>query len=61
MSGRSRQHVEVAVAVDARGRHQSSEAVEQLRAGEDQRTMGAGAGLGVVVGEALACLVATDS
>jgi hypothetical protein len=33
MSGHSRQHVEVAVAVDARGRHQSSEAVEQLRAG----------------------------
>jgi hypothetical protein len=29
--------------------------------GEDQRTIGAGAGLGVVIGEALACLVATDS
>ena len=53
VSGRSRQHAEVAVAMDTRGRHESSEAVEQLERGEEQRTTAAGSGLGVVVDEAL--------
>ena len=48
-----RQHAEVAVAIDTRGRHESSEAVEQLERGEEQRTTAAGSGLGVVVDEAL--------
>jgi len=42
-----------AVAVAARRRHQSGEAVEQLERGEEQRTTAAGSGLGVVVDEAL--------
>ena len=36
MSGRSREHAEVAVAVDARWRHQGGEAIERLEWGEDQ-------------------------
>jgi hypothetical protein len=53
LSGHSRQHSDVAMAVDLR-RHQGGEAAEQLEWGEDQRTGSAAAGLGVVVDEAVA-------
>jgi hypothetical protein len=36
VSGRSRQHTEVAVAMDARRRHQDGEAVEQLQRRQEQ-------------------------
>ena len=42
-----RQHTEVAVAVDARRRHQGGEAVEQLQRSQDQRTVPARTGFGV--------------
>jgi len=38
-SGRSRQHAEVAVAVDARWRHQGGEVVEQFQRRQQQRAV----------------------
>lgn len=51
MSGHPRQHIEVAVAVDARWRHQGGEAVDQLQRRQDQRATGAEGGFRVVVTE----------
>jgi len=49
------QHAEVAVAVDARWRHQGGDAVEQLQRGEDQRRTGPGrTGLAALVAKVLA-------
>jgi hypothetical protein len=49
------QHAEVAVAVDARWRHQGGDAVEQFQRGEDQRRTGPGrTGLGTLVAKVLA-------
>jgi len=50
---RSRQHAEVAVTVDARWRHRSGGAVDQLQRRGGQRGRGAGTGPGFVVDEAI--------
>jgi hypothetical protein len=44
MSGRSCQHTEIAVAMDVQRRHEGCEVVEQVRQGQDQRTVPLGSG-----------------
>jgi len=50
MYGRSRRHIEVAVAVDPRRRRQGGEAVEQLQRRQEQRAVPARTGLGDLIG-----------
>ena len=53
MSGRSRRHSEIAVAVDAGRRNESGEAIEQLQRRQAQRAGPAGARFGALVEPAL--------
>ena len=52
LSGRSREHAEVAGAVYARRRHQGGEAVDQLQRRQEQRAAPARTGLGALIEQA---------
>jgi len=58
VSGRSREHAEIAVAVNSRRRHQRGEAVEQLERGQALRATATGARFRRLVDEVLAVALA---